>query len=106
MQVTELQVQRSLDALTEQNTTTVVSARVPQGVGTSTDTIVADGDTPDGDSSTEDLRQDLVAQLSLLPAVRDDRLAEARRRLETGERPTDEALAHRMVGRLVCDRLR
>jgi hypothetical protein len=38
--------------------------------------------------------------------MRDERLARARRRLATGEQPTAEALAQRMVGRLVCDRLR
>ena len=40
------------------------------------------------------------------PAIRDDRMAEARQRLEAGEQPSAEDLAQRMVGRLVCDRLR
>ena len=48
----------------------------------------------------------LVEQLMGSPAIRDDRLAEARQRLEAGEQPTAEDLAQRMVGRLVCDRLR
>jgi len=48
----------------------------------------------------------LVRWLCDAPAVRPDRLAAARRRLAAGDRPTDEALARRMVARLVCDRLR
>ena len=36
----------------------------------------------------------------------DDRVEEARHHLETDAAPTAEALAQRMVGRLVCDRLR
>ena len=96
MQVTELQVQRSLEALTEQEPQ-VVSAAMSRDEGSVAVTAVRAG------GATGVARHDLVEQLSQLPAVRDDRLEEARRRLETGERPSDEALAHRMVGRLVCD---
>jgi predicted amidophosphoribosyltransferase len=84
MQVTELQVQRSLQALSE-------SPAAP----TTTSKAAAD-EVPAG----------LVEQLAGAPSVRDDRLAEARERLETGEQPTADDLAGRMVGRLVCDRLR
>jgi hypothetical protein len=48
----------------------------------------------------------LVERLSGTPAIRDDRVEEARQHLETDSPPTAEALAQRMVGRLVCDRLR
>ena len=93
MQVTEVQVQRSLAALT------------------------TEGDAHDGDASSasgplaaapapDEVPIGLVAHLVESPPIRDDRLEEARRRLETGEQPSAEALAQRMVGRLVCDRLR
>ena len=83
MQVTELQVQRSLQALNESPPAATTSSRAADEV-------------PEG----------LVERLAGAPAVRDDRLAEARERLETGEQPTADDLAGRMVGRLVCDRLR
>ena len=86
MQVTELQVQRSLQALTDHaSDETDPTASQPRSDGV-----------PEG----------LVERLAEAPAVRDDRLAEARERLETGERPSADDLAGRMVGRLVCDRLR
>ena len=44
--------------------------------------------------------------LSHMPDVRVDRVAEARRRLESGDTPSAQELADRMLGRLVCDRLR
>jgi hypothetical protein len=40
------------------------------------------------------------------PPLRLDRMAEAMRRLAGGPQPTDDDLARRLVGRLVCDRLR
>jgi hypothetical protein len=89
MQVTELQVQRSLRALAEHPTDE------PAPTDPSAVALVA-ADVPEG----------LVEQLAGAPAVRDDRLAEACERLETGEVPTADDLAGRMVGRLVCDRLR
>jgi hypothetical protein len=85
MQVTELQVQRSLRALSERPSD-------PAG--------------PESERVSDALPEGLVERLAGAPAVRDDRLAEARERLETGAQPTSDDLAGRMVGRLVCDRLR
>lgn len=85
MQVTELQVQRSLQALTDHASDDTGPTAEPSS-----------GHVPDG----------LVERLAGAPAVRDDRLAEACERLETGEGPSADDLAGRMVGRLVCDRLR
>jgi hypothetical protein len=54
-----------------------------------------------------DLVSDEVsAVLSLMPAIRSDVVDRARRRLDAGEQPTDDELAAKVVGRLVCDRLR
>ena len=91
MQVTELQVQRSLEAL-------AVPDREPAGSPHDpSDDLAHDlSGLPDG----------LVERLSGSPAIRDDRVEEARHHLETDAPPTAEALAQRMVGRLVCDRLR
>jgi hypothetical protein len=44
--------------------------------------------------------------LADVPAVRHERMVDARMRLAAGMHPTDDDLASRMVGRLVCDRLR
>jgi hypothetical protein len=59
-----------------------------------------------GPGSSPDMPPGLVEELAATPPVRPDRLAEARQRLEVGEQPDADALAARMVGRLVCDRLR
>ena len=83
MQVTELQVQRSIEALTGQARPSDGCAHDPSGL-------------PAG----------LVEALSGMPAIRVDRVEEARHHLETDAAPSAEALAQRMVGRLVCDRLR
>jgi hypothetical protein len=48
----------------------------------------------------------LLDAVAAAPSLREDRLAAARRRLAAGIVPTDEDLAGRMVGRIVCDRLR
>jgi hypothetical protein len=48
----------------------------------------------------------VAAVLSAVPAIRSDAVDRARRRLEAGEQPTDDELAEKVVGRLVCDRLR
>ena len=48
----------------------------------------------------------IVELLSVAPAIRLDRMVDARMRLAAGMGPTDDDLASRMVGRLVCDRLR
>ena len=88
MQVTELQVQRSLQALTDSRRRDETDAdRLASCAPTVSPTVSSSG-------------------WPRLAAVRDDRLAEARERLETGEHPSADDLAGRMVGRLVCDRLR
>jgi hypothetical protein len=87
MQPTELQVQRSLQAL-RQDCEQVPEAGLDRG------------------DPCEGLPDGLVEQLRGASAVRDDRLALARERLERGDQPSAEDLAQRMVGRLVCDRLR
>jgi hypothetical protein len=87
MQVTELQVQRSIEAL-------AVPDREPAP------------SPPDPSRDPSGLPDGLVELLSGSPAIRDDRVEEARHHLETDAPPTAEALAQRMVGRLVCDRLR
>ena len=55
---------------------------------------------------TADLPEGLVERIQDTPGVRLDRLAEARERMASGDEPTADDLADRMVGRLVCDRLR
>jgi len=105
MHVTELQVQRSLQALTNE-VPGQSSAPDP-----SAPTLV---DSPDEDvieadhhgHSVDELPDGLVEQLTHSSSIRDGRLDEVRRRLQSGEQPSAEALARRMVGRLVCDRLR
>ena len=87
MQPTELQVQRSLQALRQ--------------AGEPDTTRPADTT-----GACDDLPAGLVEKLRDSSTVRDDRLAEARERLERGDQPSAEDLAQRMVGRLVCDRLR
>ena len=84
MQVTEAQVQRSIEALT------------------------ADAGPPPvrADAQAGDVPAGLVERLTESSPIRDDRLAEVRRRMARGDQPSAEALAQRMVGRLVCDRLR
>jgi hypothetical protein len=93
MQVTELQVQRSLAALTIE--------AVPGAPG---------GDDPCPAAPMENHAADvpvgLLERLTEASPIRSDRLEGARRRLEHGDQPSAEALAQRMVGRLVCDRLR
>jgi hypothetical protein len=89
MQPTDTQVQRSLAALRE------------PGAPHDSDLLVADDEL-----TVEQLPSGLVERIKSTPSVRADRLAEARERLETGEVPTADDLANRMVGRLVCDRLR
>lgn len=85
MQPTDVQVQASIDALRKRSQVPPETARrrdpasVPVG---------------------------LLDTLGAVPAVREDRVAAARRRLEEGSIPSDQDLAGRMVGRIVCDRLR
>ena len=84
MQVTEAQVQRSIEALK------------------------TDSGKPEthAESRADAVPAGLVERLTDSSSIRDDRLEEARRRFERGDQPSAEALAQRMVGRLVCDRLR
>jgi hypothetical protein len=100
MQVTELQVQRSLQALTNEVPVDPPAVR-PSGEAHERPIEAAhQGHSPD------ELPDGLVEQLTHASPIRDGRIDAVRRRLEAGERPSAEALAQRMVGRLVCDRLR
>jgi hypothetical protein len=89
VQPTEIQVQRSLRALE-------VEVGLDGDGGTAT--LVGTGST--------DVPTGLVDLLVDVPAVRLERVADARMRLVSGQQPTAADLAGRMVGRLVCDRLR
>lgn len=84
MQPTDVQVERSLEALRTGDV-------APVGSGGA---VVAE--VPDA----------VHEVLASAPEVRSERLEAARRRLDGGVVPTDEELARRMVGRIVCDRLR
>jgi hypothetical protein len=92
MQPTEVQVQRTLAAL-EVDPADVgasMAGRIPR------DTL---------DIVLSELPLGLLADLDT-PSVRPELLARARSRLAEGTSPTDDELAERIVGRLVCDRLR
>jgi hypothetical protein len=88
MQPTQVQVERSLEALRGGNT------EAPAPVAA------------DPERRIEDVPTAVFEVLAESPPVRVDRLEQARQRLEAGEQPTADDLARRMVGRLVCDRLR
>jgi hypothetical protein len=83
MQPTQTQVERSLEALRTPVDATMASA-----------------------NPSPDIPDSLLDALRGAPAVRADRLEQARQRLAAGEQPSADDLARRMVGRLVCDRLR
>lgn len=87
MQPTELQVQRSMQALLD-----AAPGRDPR-------------DEEPGRAPSE-VAPEVLEALLRTPAVRRERLLGARTRLESGEWPSDADLANRLVGRLVCDRLR
>ena len=87
MQPTNTQVERSLAALEAPGID-------PDLRGAESELRI--GDLPDG----------LVQRIADSPGVRPDRLAEARERMAAGDQPDADELADRMVGRLVCDRLR
>ena len=53
-----------------------------------------------------DLPDGLRANLEAPAEVREDRLQEARKRMVHGHAPSPDELANRIVGRMVCDRLR
>jgi hypothetical protein len=61
---------------------------------------------PDDAGSATDLPAGLVERLQQSSSVRPDRCEEARERMAAGDEPSADDLADRMVGRLVCDRLR
>lgn len=88
MQPTQIQVERSLEAL--RGGTIQVSAT--RG--------------PDTERRLDDVPTAVFEILDEAPSIRVDRLERARQRLEAGDQPTADDLAQRMVGRLVCDRLR
>ncbi len=90
MQPTEMQVERTLAALREEPT--------PErhgGIPRST-----------LDLMLTELPEGLLESLEAKPAPRGDRVQEVRDRIEHGDEPSDDELANRIVGRLVCDRLR
>jgi hypothetical protein len=87
VQPTNTQVQRSLDAL--------LHGSAPAGAA-----VVGEAEAP------ADLPAGLVERLQQSSGVRPDRCEEARERMAAGDEPSADDLADRMVGRLVCDRLR
>jgi predicted amidophosphoribosyltransferase len=93
MQPTDVQVERTLAALQD----------APQGGRGGRGATTIDRDALD--SVLHELPEGLLDGLGTGPSLRPDRLEEARDRLETGVAPTDDELASRIVGRLVCDRL-
>jgi hypothetical protein len=61
----------------------------------------------DGRAETDGVvPEGLVELLSDLPALRLQAVADARMRLAGGVQPTADDLADRLVGRMVCDRIR
>lgn len=87
MRPTQQQVQRSLEALQAAGADDFVGIDI--GV-----TVLAD------------VPVEVLTRLDHVPELRADRLERARRRLVSGDGPTAEDLAGRMIDRLVCDRLR
>jgi hypothetical protein len=68
-------------------------------------------DEPGSSPSPDDPRpeppaDELMSRVNDLPAVRRDRAEMARERLRGDQMPSAELLAEKLVGRLVCDRLR
>jgi hypothetical protein len=88
VQPTEIQVQQCLRVLEAE---TPELPRWPDG-----EHIDAGGVVPDG----------LVELLRDVPALRLQAVADARMRLAGGVQPTADDLADRLVGRMVCDRIR
>jgi hypothetical protein len=94
MQPTDVQVQRTLAALEVDLADHRDTPAAPRITRDTLDLVLAD--LPDG----------LLDGLTGVTPVRADRLAEALDRLEHGEPLSSDELADRIVGRLVCDRLR
>jgi len=86
MQPTEMQVACSLAALRGPNEVSSAAAGEPPSPAT--------------------IPLGLLEDLGASSLVRPERLAEVVARLASGDQPSDDDLASRMVGRLVCDRLR
>ena len=97
MQPTEQQVQRSLEALLMHGAR---DGAVHAGGGDQRD------GRPTELCRLDDVPTEVFVRMRDVPALRSDRLEQARRRLECGDTPTAEDLAERMIGRLLCDRLR
>jgi hypothetical protein len=94
MQPTDVQVERTLAAL---EVDTVEDGARPLRVGIPRDSL---------EILLQDLPVGLLAALESPTAVREDRLQEARDRMVHGDAPSSDELANRIVGRMVCDRLR
>ncbi len=94
MQPTNAQVERSLDYL--RTTAEVRQQDLTEALD------VAQGD----ELTMADLPAGLLERIEQAPDVRNERIAEAQARFAAGEQPDADTLAARMVGRLVCDRLR
>ena len=90
MQPTEVQVERTLAALRDEP--------VPERHGAIPRSTL--------DLMLHELPDGLLESLETKPAPRGDRVQEVRDRIEHGDEPSDDELANRIVGRLVCDRLR
>jgi hypothetical protein len=58
------------------------------------------------DDESDPVSSAVAERLSEMPAIRPEAIARARRHLEEGKHPSDDELAWRVIGRLVCDRLR
>ena len=90
MQCTNTQVLRSMEALREQP---VETADAVERVVDRTD--------------ASPVTTEIVERLSSMSPIRQDRLEEVRSRLEDGSLlPSVDEVAEKLVGRLVCDRLR
>ncbi len=91
MQPTNRQVERSLAALLADDPTGTPAGRDGEARSGPEERAVPDG---------------VLEAIHALPAVRSDRLDEARSLVAAGSYPDAEVLAQKMVGRIVCDRLR
>ncbi len=95
MQPTDRQVEASLDYLR----TTAQTRRDALAA------LVAEARSEPTDEGRAELPEGILERIRQAPDLRSDRLAEARQRVAAGDQPDADALAARMVGRLVCDRL-
>ena len=96
MQPTNTQVERSLAAL---------RLGAPAPPMASAGALVAERHDA-GAAGAADVPDGLLERLERASGVRPERLEEARERMASGDEPSADDLADRMVGRLVCDRLR